>query len=124
MVDAYPDNNPKTVIGLTKPSFHAIPPSALIHLGAGMKNGKDKYGLMNWRDRQVTASIYLDAQLRHIFAWWDGEDIARDSGVHHLGHVMACNAILLDAMETGKLLDDRPIKGTFADIVDRLTVKK
>jgi hypothetical protein len=32
-LESYPDDNPKTVLGLAKPSTFAIPPSALIHLG-------------------------------------------------------------------------------------------
>jgi hypothetical protein len=41
-------------------------------------------------------------------AWFNGEECAQDSGVHHLAHAMACLAILLDAKTCGKLNDDRP----------------
>lgn len=124
MTKKAPDEaNPKTALGLLKPAFHSIPPSALIHLGAAMENGRLKYTLMNWRGKKVPASVYMNAKLRHTWSWWDGEDIAADSLVHHLGHSMACDAIVLDAMETGNLIDDRPIKGTFAEIIARLTKK-
>jgi hypothetical protein len=111
------------VIGLTKPSFHAIPASALLHLGAAMADGKRKYGLTNWRGNSVAASVYLDAKLRHIFAWWDSrEELAPDSLVHHIGHDMACSAILLDAIATGNLIDDRPeIPGAFAALLKEWT---
>lgn len=121
--DEYPDNNPKTVLGLSKPSFTAIPPVALIHMGAAMSDGRRKYGQMNWREKRVTTGIYVDAIMRHLLSYWDGEDIASDSKVKHLGHVMACCAIILDAEATGNLNDDRPIPGPFADTVAALTVK-
>lgn len=103
-----PDSNPKTVHGLAKPSFHCIPPAALIYLGAVMANGAAKYGLMNWREHSVTFSIYYNAILRHLFAILDGEWTDPESGQPHLAHVMACATVILDAKENGKLNDDRP----------------
>jgi hypothetical protein len=118
---AYPDDNPKTAVGLTKPSFSAIPPVALIHLGRAMADGRKKYGLMNWREKTVTTSVYYDAALRHLMSFWDGEDLASDSLVEHLGHVMACCAIILDAASNGQLNDDRPVPGMFPETVAALT---
>lgn len=117
----YPDDNPKTAVGLTKPSLSCVPPAALLHLGRAMMDGRRKYGLMNWREKRVTATVYYDAAMRHLMAWFDGEREARDSGVHHLGHAMACLAIVLDAEATGNLNDDRPVPGTFADLVAAYT---
>ena len=114
---AYPDDNPKTIIGLSKPSLIAIPPVALLHLGRAMTDGKNKYGLMNWREKRVSSSIYYDAALRHALAWWDGENFASDSGVHHLAHMMACAAIILDADSVDMLNDDRPKRGDFSSQV-------
>ena len=88
-----------------------------------MADGEIKYGLLNYRTKAVAASVYFDAKLRHTFAWWDGEDLARDSLRHHLAHDMACDAILLDAMETGNLIDDRGTPGTFSEMIERLTKK-
>jgi hypothetical protein len=39
--------------------------------------------------------------------------------VHHLGHAMACCAILLDARETGNLADNRPTPGAAGDMIRR-----
>jgi hypothetical protein len=106
--------NPKDEMAkkLKKNTFHAIPDTALVELGKAMLDGKNKYGLMNWRGgNSVAASAYFDAQLRHLLAWWEGQQCAEDSGVHHLGHAMACNAILIDAERRGCLIDDRPAKG-------------
>lgn len=117
----YPDDNPKTAIGISKAPLHFIPPVALVHLGLAMENGGAKYGLMNWRERTVSTSVYYDAIFRHLMAWWDGEDAAPDSGVHHLGHVMACCAIILDAAETTRLNDDRPdFEGFVSKLLERV----
>jgi len=117
-----PDTNPKSRYGVAKPGISAIPPVAILHCGLGMQNGVEKYGLFNWREHEVSASVYYNAAARHLMAWWEGEREAQDSGVHHLGHVMACCAILLDAEEQGMLNDDRPENGAdFQAIVDSLT---
>jgi len=121
MSEPYPDDNPKTAIGVTKPQLHAIPPVALLHLGAAMADGERKYGLCNWRERTVSSSVYYDAALRHLLAWWDGEDLALDSGRHHLAHVMACCSIILDAGSVAKLNDDRPIRGNASTFISANT---
>jgi hypothetical protein len=105
---SYPDDNPKTAIGITKPGISAIPPVAILKLGEAMTDGKRKYGLTNWREKTVSASIYYDAAFRHLASWYDGEDLASDSLVDHLAHTMACCAILIDAIMMGKINDDRP----------------
>lgn len=117
----YPDNNPKTVLGLKKPAMSSVPPTALIHLMRAMADGRRKYGLMNWRENRVSSTIYYDAAMRHLMAWFDGEQTAIDSGVHHLGHAMACLAIVLDAEATGNLNDDRPTPGAFGKLVSFFT---
>ncbi len=122
-IDAYPDDNPKTVFGLTKPSMSPVPPAALLHLMQAMADGKQKYGLMNWREKRVSASVYYDAAMRHLMAFWDGEDKASDSGVHHLGHAMACCCLILDAAACGNLNDDRPKAGSFSELAAAMTKK-
>lgn len=113
--------NPKDVLGKAKPPMHFIPPIAIVELGQAMKDGGAKYGLMNWRGGSVDASVYYDAAMRHILAWWDGEEVAKDSGVKHLTHAMACFAIILDAQACDSLNDDRPIEGAVAQRIEELT---
>ncbi len=59
----------------------------------------------------VLASTYYSALQRHINAWMEGENLDPDSGVPHLGHALACLAILVDAQMTGQLTDDRNYRG-------------
>lgn len=112
----YPDNNPKTAIGATKVPLHLVPPSAKHFLALALKDGAGKYGPYNWRDAKISASVYKAAAERHLDAFWDGEDYASDSKVHHLAHAMACMALMLDAMTVGMLNDDRPTKGASPEL--------
>lgn len=105
------DANPKDLLGRAKVSFTKLPDVAVIHGSHAMMNGADRYGSYNWRTKKVIASIYIDAARRHLASWFAGQEAAEDSGVHHLGHAIACLAILLDAQATGNLVDDRPVSG-------------
>jgi len=107
--------NPKDLFGQLKVSLTKVPAVAWLHAARAMMNGAEKYGPYNWREKEVITSIYVDAALRHILSWWEGEGIDPDSGVHHLGHAIACLAILLDAYEHGCLINDRPGPGRFDD---------
>lgn len=112
-----PDQNPKTRYGLARAALHLVPPVALIHEAGVMEHGADKYGPFNWREKDVSASVYYAAALRHLLAWYDGEDRDPDSGHPHLAHIRACMAILLDAEAAGKLKDDRPPAGQAAALI-------
>lgn len=103
-----PDSSPKTVQGARKPACRAVPPIAIFEMGRAMEDGANKYGPFNWRVEPITASTYYNALQRHVMAWWDGEDYAEDSGLHHLSHAMACLAILIDAQACKVLTDNRP----------------
>lgn len=120
------ETNPKDLIGAKKVKRSLIPASAQIHESRAFENGADKYGAYNWRRKKVRASIYVDATIRHLIdAWFDSrEEVAEDSGVHHLGHARACLAILIDAMETGNLIDDRPPMGKGAELIRRFDKSK
>lgn len=108
-------SNPKDLLGIKKPSLTKIPQIALLWESLAMMDGGGKYGPYNWRDNKVVASIYIDALLRHVALWFEGQQKADDSGCHHLGHARACLGILLDAEATGNLIDDRPVSdGTTA----------
>jgi len=104
----YPDNNPKTAFGIQKARVDLVPPALMLAVAEAMANGATKYGPYNWRESKISSSVYYAAMLRHIFAWWDGEDFAEDSGVHHLAHAAACIALILDTTQTEFLNDNRP----------------
>jgi hypothetical protein len=121
-----PSINPKDLFGNTKVAITRLPMVAIIQGAHAMMDGANKYGPYNWRDNPVIAHIYVDAAMRHLSSWFEGQENAHDSGVHHLGHVIACCAILLDAQLTGNLVDDRPIKGDpdkLANLLDKLSAQ-
>ena len=100
-------NDPKGQIGATKAPLGLVPPYAMEQTAWVHKLGADKYGPWNWRETGVCASTYVNAILRHLNAWRDGEDLDPESGISHLAHI-ACSAnILMDARYCSKLQDDR-----------------
>lgn len=115
--DSYPDNNPKTQFGVKKLPLHLVPPSANAALASAFADGAEKYGPYNWREKSISSSVYYAALQRHIMAWWDGEELAEDSGVEHLAHAMACIALIIDSKSINMLNDDRPIKGSINIII-------
>ena len=113
--------NPKDAIGLTKSPLRLVPPALVIETAVAMANGAEKYGPYNWRETGVNLSVYLEALLRHVYAYMDGEESAEDSGVKHLAHAAACLAIIFDAESVGKLIDDRPTPGQAARLMAEQT---
>lgn len=105
--------NPKKAYGDKKPALHLNPLSAQIAQWEAHFDGALKYGEVNWRERPVEAMTYIDAAIRHLRLYENGEEYARDTKVHNLGAVMACCAILIDARLHDTLIDDRtPSKPT------------
>ena len=121
VIDRVNKANLKHAAGSAKTPLHLVPGSALIYEALVFELGAKKYGPFNWRDSSVVRSIYLDAAMRHLLALMDGQDIDEESGYPHEAHVRACMAIIIDARELGKLIDDRPTGGNVADILRRFT---
>lgn len=120
----YADGNPKSLQGAKKFSLRYLPLSANIAVNQAFEDGAAKYGAANWRERGVATTVYVDAALRHIMQYFDGgQKLAADSGVHNLGHAMACLAIIIDAEQEGQLIDDRPFSAKDTDALLKRPVK-
>lgn len=104
----YPDDNPKTQFGVKKTPLHLVPTVGIEAEAHAFQTGADKYGAYNWREKTISSSVYYAAALRHIHAWWNGQDNDEESGHHHLGHARACLNMILDGAAHGKLNDNRP----------------
>ena len=115
--------NPKNVAARSKIGLALFPPAGLIHGAAACMHGANVYGAYNWRQENIAALEYCSAAMRHIVDWIDGEEVAPDSQVHHLGHAIAGLAILLDALESKTAIDDRPTHGPAAEVLERLRVQ-
>ena len=119
-------SNPKDIYGIAKPGLSAVPPLALFQIGRAMEEGQRKYGHMNWRHTQVKTSVYYNAAMRHLMAWWDGEDTDHASGLPHLALAAANLCILLDADSDGRqafMEDDRPLPGFLNEFLSDHTKK-
>jgi hypothetical protein len=123
--ETLPDNNPKTRVGgANKVPLHLVPPTAIAHMAMGFADGGGKYQPYNWRAEPISASVYYGAARRHLDAWWEGEDYAEDSNVHHLAHAMCCMAMILDTMgRPGGLNDNRPPPSDYSALLDLLAAR-
>ncbi|MEL7166947.1 MAG: dATP/dGTP diphosphohydrolase domain-containing protein [Pseudomonadota bacterium] len=101
-------NDPKQGAGMAKVPFHTLPFAVLAEDAVAHGEGAAKYGRHNWRTGDVLASTYFAAALRHLFAWYEGEDIDPDSGLSHLTKARASLGVLRDAQIQGRAIDDRP----------------
>lgn len=102
------ESNPKDSVGIKKVSLHFVPPQVLMEIGLALHEGARKYGAYNYRVAGVRASVYYDALQRHLNAWWEGENIDRDSNLSHITKAIACLVVLRDSMMNENWVDDRP----------------
>jgi Domain of unknown function (DUF5664) len=105
------ETNPKDAVGSDKLPMHLWPSSATAYGTIGLLNGMLKYGRSNWREAGIRPSIYVDACKRHLDDWFEGQECDPEDGVHNLSAALACLAILVDAIETGNMNDDRNFNG-------------
>jgi hypothetical protein len=117
--------NPKDAAAWNRLPLHLVPDTIPAFAALAFAEGALKYGAFNWRESGVRSSVYIDAARRHLACWVNGEEVDPVTGVPHLGSVLACIGIILDAQLCGKLSDDRPppapvgdaVRGMSADIV-------
>lgn len=100
--------NPKDRVGVRKAGMSCVPANVLAEVGVAMTEGALKYGAYNFRAAGVRSSVYYDGTLRHLMAWWEGEDIDKDSGLSHVTKAIASLVVLRDAMLHDLVTDDRP----------------
>jgi hypothetical protein len=101
------DTNPKDAAATTRIPLGLCSAIAKANWALAQFAGLLKYGSWNWRVAGVRSSVYIHALHRHIDAYASGEEVDPIDGTHHLGNIMACAAIILDAQAAGKLIDDR-----------------
>ena len=105
-----------------KPPLGLIPRQALEAEAQVLAFGAEKYGRDNWRGGMAWSRL-LDAALRHITAFVDGEDLDPETGLSHLAHARCCLAFLITYAELGLGTDDRHTGRTVKenpDVVEKL----
>ncbi|WP_264041499.1 dATP/dGTP diphosphohydrolase domain-containing protein [Pectobacterium carotovorum] len=75
--------------------FSLLPLSAIISVIAVLEFGAQKYAVDNWKSVPDARQRYFDASIRHITAWWQGEQIDSESGLPHLAHAVCCLLFLM-----------------------------
>lgn len=119
----YKETNPKDAVGTAKVPFSTLSLPVVAELGLAMMEGARKYGRSNYRVAGVRASVYFDAALRHIMAWWEGQDIDPASGINHVVKAMACLMVVRDSEIQGNWVDDRPPRTPNPNWIDELNAK-
>lgn len=82
-------------------------PRAVEALSAVMDYGGRKYTPYNYT-KGAPASQSVDSLMRHLQAWWNGEERCPESGQSHLGHLVFNALQLAQCAVTRPDLDDRP----------------
>jgi len=79
-----------------KPRFGLIPPKAERSVAEVLTFGAEKYDAEAWRRLEDGERRFLDAALRHINAFRDGEKLDQESKNHHLAHAISCLLFVLE----------------------------
>ena len=83
-----------------------IPFDSLVEISKVYQYGAKKYARDNWK-KGYQWSLNFDAMMRHMFAFWEGEDLDPESGCSHVGHAAWHCLTLLWFMQHYKDGDDR-----------------
>ncbi len=89
-----------------KPRVDLVPPEFVMAMGEVFGYGAEKYEDNGWR-KGTNWHEYYGSAMRHLLLWWGGEDLDKESGLHHLAHAGVNIAILLNYTKTHKEFDDR-----------------
>jgi hypothetical protein len=93
------DDNAKT-------RYDLLPPELLEETARVLTFGAQKYSAHNWA-QGASWSRYFSAMMRHMWAWWRGEDNDPETGFSHLAHAACCLSFLIAYQRRGLGEDDR-----------------
>lgn len=94
-----------------KPRFDLLPPNALFEVARVYTFGANKYSDHNWLNGTgLTYGRIFAAIMRHCFAFWSGENVDPETGLHHMAHAAFGCLALVEYSCVGKGQDDRPCK--------------
>lgn len=108
-LSAWLDNRAReaTKFDRDKLRWDLVPWDAMEPVVRVLTHGAKKYGDRNWEAAFDWSRPYA-ALLRHVTAWFRGEDNDPESGISHLAHA-ACNILFMLAFVLrGRGIDNRP----------------
>lgn len=77
-----------------KPRFSLIPVGVLREVIAVFEYGANKYKAWNHLNVSDYRERYYNAAIRHLLAWYVGEENDKESGLPHLAHALCCLFII------------------------------
>lgn len=89
-----------------KDPMHLVPPDAIRAMAKVLEVGAKKYALNNWR-LGANYSVPYASLMRHLMAFWDGEDLDPESHLPHVYHILMNAAMLVEYYNRFPHLDDR-----------------
>jgi hypothetical protein len=89
-----------------KPPISLIPREAIVQEAQALAFGATKHGVHAYRNG-VKYSLLIDAAIRHILAFADGEDMDSEAKTNHIANARANLGMLLYMFENHKEMDDR-----------------
>lgn len=92
-----------------KPQIHQVPTCAIEGMAEVLTYGESKYGKYNW-ELGNNYSVPYDSAMRHLMAFFNGQDKDPESNCHHLHHALTNIAMLLYYYIHYPDMDDRPSK--------------
>lgn len=91
-----------------KPRLDLLPVVPLEMVARVFEHGAARYGERDW-ERGMRYSRMYSAALRHLFAFWEGQNADEESLMFHVAHAAACCLCLCQYLHEGdKRWDDRP----------------
>jgi len=89
-----------------KPPMSLLPWAALREVAKVLEFGRRKYSAHNWR-KGFAWSRLADADIRHLDAWIDGENLDPETKLNHLAHHVCEGLFLLEHVLKNYGTDDR-----------------
>lgn len=92
-----------------KPPIALIPSEVIEDVSKVFGFGKNKYGYNNWRKdaKKFGWDRHYSSIQRHLNAFWKGEDLDPESGLHHLLHAISQTMMFYIITKEGKNMDNR-----------------
>ena len=90
-----------------KARMDLLSPHLMIGTAEVLAFGAAKYGERNWEKGMQWGRVFAALQ-RHLWAFWQGEELDPESGLPHLHHAGCCLMFLAHYAETKTGRDDRP----------------
>lgn len=106
LVQEQVDDNQAIKYDSEKIRVELLPYNALLEIAKVMTIGAKKYGDNNWRKGMLWSRLY-GACLRHLIAWYEGQDKDEETGLLHLAHAGCCILFLITYQLLGLGTDNR-----------------